>query len=97
MDDLGEQIALLESSANLSVSIADVQKAMDLVATARATIAADPATAPVTLARLQDPFKKTLDAAQKDLKPIYVGLGRYGKTLDRVRPRPRPRPHPRKH
>jgi len=40
MDDLGEQIALLESSANLSVSIADVQKAMDLVATARATIAA---------------------------------------------------------
>lgn len=83
MDDLGEQIALLESSANLSTSITDVQKAIDMVAAARAAIAADPTTAPITLARLQDPFKKTLDAAQKDLKPIYAGLGRYGKTLDR--------------
>jgi hypothetical protein len=36
------------------------------------------------LAKLQDPFKKTLDAAQKDLKPIYSGLNKYGKALDKV-------------
>ncbi|KAH9880634.1 hypothetical protein IAQ61_000928 [Plenodomus lingam] len=83
MDDLREQVELLESSANLSTSINDVQKAIDMLNAARAKIAADPKTAPLTLAKLQDPFKKTLDTAQKDLKPIYAGLGRYGKTLDR--------------
>lgn len=39
----------------------------------------------MTLAKLQDPFKKTMDAAQKDLKPIYSGLNRYGKALDKAR------------
>jgi hypothetical protein len=37
----------------------------------------------LTLAKLQDPLKKTLDAAQKDLKPIYAGLNKYGKALDK--------------
>lgn len=103
MDDLREQVELLESSANLSTSINDVQKAIDQLVAARAKIVAgmelifmhsrhsltltraDPHTAPMTLAKLQDPFKKTLDAAQKDLKPIYSGLNKYGKVLDRVR------------
>jgi hypothetical protein len=38
----------------------------------------------LTLAKLQDPFKKTLDTAQKDLKPIYSGLNKYGKALDKA-------------
>lgn len=83
MDDLREQVELLESSANLSTSINDVQKAIDMLTAARAKIAADPKTAPLTLAKLQDPFKKTLDHAQKDLKPIYSGLNKYGKALDK--------------
>lgn len=37
----------------------------------------------MTLAKLQDPFKKTLEASQKDLKPIYSGLNKYGKALDK--------------
>lgn len=45
---------------------------------------ADPQTAPLTLAKLQDPLKKSLEAAQKDIKPIYSGLGKYGKALDKV-------------
>jgi hypothetical protein len=45
----------------------------------------DPHTASSTLAKLQDPFKKSLESAQKDLKPIYSGLNKYGKVLDRVR------------
>ncbi|KAL6705982.1 hypothetical protein ACN47E_006261 [Coniothyrium glycines] len=83
MDDLREQVELLEDSANLATSIDHVQKAIDMLTAARAKIAADPKTAPVTLAKLQDPFKKTLDAAQKDLKPIYAGLNKYGKALDK--------------
>jgi hypothetical protein len=102
MDDLREQVELLESSANLSASISDVQKAIDQLTAARAKIAAgahpmtdagelsltittsDPHTAPSTLAKLQDPFKKSLETAQKDLKPIYSGLNKYGKVLDKV-------------
>ncbi|EDU47530.1 conserved hypothetical protein [Pyrenophora tritici-repentis Pt-1C-BFP] len=83
MDDLREQIELLESSANLSTSIDDVQKTIDLLTAARAKIAADPKLAPLTLAKLQDPFKKSLDVIQKDLKPIYAGLNKYGKALDK--------------
>jgi hypothetical protein len=40
MDDLREQVELLESSANLSNSINDVQKAIDLLTAARAKMAA---------------------------------------------------------
>lgn len=83
MDDLREQVELLESSANLSTSIDDVQRAIDMLTAARAQIAADPKAAPLALAKLKDPFKKTLDNAQKDLKPIYAGLNKYGKALDK--------------
>lgn len=40
MDDLREQVELLESSANLSTSIDDVQRAIDMLTAARAKIAA---------------------------------------------------------
>jgi E3 ubiquitin-protein transferase RMND5 len=40
MDDLKEQIELLESKANLSASIQDIQNAIDLLTAARAKIAA---------------------------------------------------------
>ncbi|KAG9188370.1 hypothetical protein G6011_02293 [Alternaria panax] len=83
MDDLREHVELLESSANLSASIDHVQKTIDMLTAARAKIAADPKTAPLTLARLQDPFKKSLDTVQKDLKPVYAGLNKYGKALDK--------------
>ncbi|CAN9319372.1 unnamed protein product [Alternaria alternata] len=83
MDDLREQVELLESSANLSTSIDHVQRAIDMLTAARAKIAADPKTAPLTLAKLQDPFKKSLDTVQKDLKPVYAGLNKYGKALDK--------------
>lgn len=40
MEDLSEQVEFLESSANLSTSISDVQKAIELLTAARAKIAA---------------------------------------------------------
>lgn len=40
MDDLREQIELLESSANLSTSVDDVQRAIDMLTAAREKIAA---------------------------------------------------------
>lgn len=46
----------------------------------------------MTLAKLQEPLKKTLDDARKDLTPIYSGLAKYSKLLDKVR-QPSPGQH----
>jgi hypothetical protein len=54
------------------------------IGTLLTTTPSDPKTAPLTLAKLQDPFKKALETAQKDLKPVYAGLNKYGKVLDKV-------------
>lgn len=83
MHELLEQLETLEKSANLRSSINDVQNAIDLLTAARANIAAQPQVAPLTLAKLQDPLKRTLEQAQKDIKPIYSGLNKYGKALDK--------------
>ncbi len=40
MEDLGEQVELLESNANLSGSIEQIQNAIDMLTAARAKIAA---------------------------------------------------------
>lgn len=49
------------------------------------TIGTEPSMAPWTLAKLQDPLKKSLETAQKDLLPMYRALGKYSKALDKVR------------
>lgn len=46
---------------------------------------AEPQTAAFTLAKLQDPVKRGLEQTQKDIKPVYSGLNKYGKALDKVR------------
>ena len=84
MHELLEQLETLEKKANLSASIDHVQDAIDLLTAARAKIAADSQSAPLTLAKLQDPLKRTLETVQKDIKPIYSGLNKYGKALDKV-------------
>jgi hypothetical protein len=56
------------------------------------TIITDQQTAPMALAKLQDPFKKSMEAAQKDIKPIYAGLNKYGRALDKVHFAPNPTP-----
>ncbi|KAF2189172.1 hypothetical protein K469DRAFT_563834 [Zopfia rhizophila CBS 207.26] len=83
MDDLNEHIELLEKKANLSKGIDDIQKTIDLLVTARAKVAAEPETAPMTLAKLQGPVEKSFDTAMNDLKKIYSGLGKYSKALDK--------------
>lgn len=83
MDDLREQIELLESSANLSASIGDFQKAIDMLAAAREDIAADPSKAAFTLAKLKTPFNEAVDASYQNLKPVNSGLSKYGKALDK--------------
>jgi hypothetical protein len=47
--------------------------------------AADPHKAPLTLAKLQDSMKRSVEAIEKDIRPIYRTLGKYSKALDKVR------------
>ena len=50
----------------------------------RADSTADPSSASITLAKLQNPVKQSFDVVNGDLKDIYNGLGRYQKVLDKV-------------
>lgn len=50
----------------------------------RLTRYAGPASAQMTLAKLQSPVKQSLDKVNDDLKEIHQALGKYGKALDKV-------------
>ncbi|KAK7520477.1 CTLH/CRA C-terminal to lish motif domain-containing protein [Phyllosticta citriasiana] len=83
MDSLKAEHDKLEKKGNLSKSINDVQKTIDLLAKTRAAIAADPASAQMQLAKLQTPAKQSFDKINEDLKEVHQALGRYGKALDK--------------
>ncbi|KAI9829994.1 MAG: hypothetical protein M1826_005167 [Phylliscum demangeonii] len=83
MDILKFEQEKLSRKADLTQTIADVQKSLDLLTTARHTIANDPPSASMTLAKLQNPVKQSFDAIHNDLKHIYDGLGKYQKALEK--------------
>ena len=49
---------------------------------------ADPNSASITLAKLQNPLKTGFDKVNDDLKKIHKGHSNYGKALDKVCCRP---------
>lgn len=44
----------------------------------------DPASAQMTLAKLQAPVKQSFEKVNEDLKEVHQALGKYGKALDKV-------------
>lgn len=44
----------------------------------------DPASAQMTLAKLQAPAKQSFEKVNDDLKEVHQALGKYGKALDKV-------------
>ncbi|KAF2140020.1 uncharacterized protein K452DRAFT_274670 [Aplosporella prunicola CBS 121167] len=83
MDSLKIEHEKLEKRGNLSKSINDVQKTIDLLTKAREAVAADPTSAQMTLAKLQTPMKHSFDKVNEDLKEVHQALGKYGKALDK--------------
>lgn len=73
----------LSKRGNLSKSLDDVQKTLDLLQSARDTIAIDPNKATTTVVELQSSVKRGFDEVNSDLKDVYNGLGKYSKALDR--------------
>ncbi|KAI9837070.1 MAG: hypothetical protein M1819_000719 [Sarea resinae] len=81
MDVLQKEHERLSKRSNLSKGIDDVQKTIDLLVNARASLETGPSA--ITLAKLQTPAKQSFDKINDDLKEIYSGLGKYGKALDK--------------
>lgn len=44
----------------------------------------DHSSASITLAKLQNPVKQSLEAIKSDLQDVYNGLGNYAKVLEKV-------------
>ncbi|MCJ1322898.1 hypothetical protein MMC15_008248 [Xylographa vitiligo] len=83
MDSLLEEHEKLSRKAPLSKSLQDVQQTIDMLISARNSISDNPASAPITLAKLQNPVKASFDVIKNDLGEIYKGLGLWSKALDK--------------
>ncbi|EAU35544.1 conserved hypothetical protein [Aspergillus terreus NIH2624] len=74
----------LSKRLKASQSIKNVQSTIDLLQSARDTIASDPTRASITLATLQNPVKSSFDAINDSLKETHSGLNKYSKALDKL-------------
>ncbi|KAI9785964.1 MAG: hypothetical protein M1839_008230 [Geoglossum umbratile] len=83
MDSLQKENERLSKKSNLSKSIDDVQLTIDLLTNARDSIRANPTSASITLAKLQNPIKQSFDKVNDDLKDVHSGLTKYQKALDK--------------
>ncbi|MCJ1384736.1 hypothetical protein MMC17_007854 [Xylographa soralifera] len=83
MESLLEEHEKLSKKAPLSKGLQDVQQTIDMLIKARNSISDNPASAPITLAKLQNPVKASFDVIKSDLGEIYKGLGLWSKALDK--------------
>ncbi|KAI9705909.1 MAG: hypothetical protein M1836_005315 [Candelina mexicana] len=83
MDVLLEEHDRLSQQSNLSTIADDVQSTLEILMQARQRISSDPDSASITLAKLQNPIKKSFTKVNEDLKQIHSGLGKYSKALDK--------------
>ncbi|KAI9682301.1 MAG: hypothetical protein M1817_000355 [Caeruleum heppii] len=83
MESLRTEHDRLSRKNNLSKSLDDVQKTIDLFVSTKEAIAADPKTTPINLAKLQNAAKQSFDRINGDLKEVHSGLGKYQKVLDK--------------
>ncbi|KAG9670186.1 regulator of gluconeogenesis Rmd5, partial [Aureobasidium melanogenum] len=94
MESLRLEQDKLDKKGNLSKTIEDVQKTIDLLVAARETIAADGGAAAPTLAKLKRPVKASLDQVNSDIKDIYSAHKDYSKALDKkFKPQSMPASH----
>ncbi|KAH7319514.1 CTLH/CRA C-terminal to lish motif domain-containing protein [Rhexocercosporidium sp. MPI-PUGE-AT-0058] len=86
MDHLQLELAKLRRDANLKQSMDDVDKIIEQLERARETIIAEPDSASITLAKLQNPVQQDFRKVIEDLKKIHKGHNSYGKALDKYFP-----------
>jgi hypothetical protein len=84
MEDLRKDQTRLAGKARYTKAIDQVQEMIDLLTKAKATINESPSAAPIQLAKLKQPVKKSFDVANSNLKEIHSGLKDYEKALNKV-------------
>ncbi|KAJ5929011.1 hypothetical protein N7454_006859 [Penicillium verhagenii] len=67
-----------------SQGLKNVDSTIELLQSARDTIASDPNQAAITLAKLQNPVKSSFESINDSLKETHSGLNKYTKSLDKV-------------
>ncbi|THY87182.1 RMND5A protein [Aureobasidium pullulans] len=94
MESLRLEQQKLDKKGNLSKTIGDLQKTIDLLTAAREAVAADGTAAAPTLAKVKRPLKASLDQVNSDIKEIYSAHKDYSKALDKkFKPQPIPASH----
>ncbi|KAF1988492.1 hypothetical protein K402DRAFT_328660 [Aulographum hederae CBS 113979] len=102
--DLFRELEELSRRGSLEKSVDDVQKAIDMLVSARANIESSmsplpylqpisnlpsgPANATMTLARLQTPLKKSFDSINEDLTEVHRANSSFTKAVDRKLDKP---------
>ncbi|KAI0006531.1 CTLH/CRA C-terminal to lish motif domain-containing protein [Xylariaceae sp. FL0662B] len=80
---LQNELDKLTHSAQLSNLVQDADKVIDLLTTARETVAAanDPHTTSLILTKLQNPIKEQLDGLNSELKVVHKAQNEFNKSL----------------
>ena len=73
----------MEKRGNLAKTIQDLQKTIDLLQGASDSVASNPDTAAMTMAKLKQPVKQSFDKLDDDLREVNKGLNQYSKALDK--------------
>ncbi|KAF1818666.1 uncharacterized protein K489DRAFT_327252 [Dissoconium aciculare CBS 342.82] len=81
MDSIQRAHNQQETKSNLSNAIADAQKLIDILQSARDNAAAKPATAALEVAKARRPVEQTFERLDGDLKDVNKGLNGYQKAL----------------
>ncbi|KAF2770201.1 hypothetical protein EJ03DRAFT_326603 [Teratosphaeria nubilosa] len=81
MDALIAAHTTLETKANLSKALADVDNLIQTLQNTRDSIQQHPHAAPVRIAELKKPVKQSFDEIEEDLKEVNKGLNQYQKAL----------------
>jgi len=84
MDAVQKEHDRLWKRSTSSNTLDKAQEVIDALQRARDTIAAEPTSASVTLAKLHNPIKSSFEGINANLKEIYGGHNKYTKVLDRL-------------
>lgn len=84
MDAIQKEHDKIWTSSKKSKTIDQTQSIIEALQRARDTIAADPTSAQVTLAKLQNPVKTSFDNVTANLKEIHGGHNKYARALDKL-------------
>jgi E3 ubiquitin-protein transferase RMND5 len=82
IDDVQKIIDLLEAARESVITSKKILWRTTIFR--RLIVCTDPAQAPIALAKLQQPVKRSFERLDSDMKDVYSALGKYGKGLDRV-------------